>query len=1673
MSVPGDGRFMVACVVSACIGLLATLAWTPASAMAADPPECASIPTTYDAVAASGTVSPSSTTACFELAGVTSGDVVRVRTSSRGDSGVSWVVQDGVGDSRCSGTSGFIGCQLTGTAGWRVVVSQTVATGRADFRVAVRKATPPSGCTELGAPGIWSFTGAGVGGKVDDALGAKCYSFTRGAGTPRERFAVRALGISDNLAPRWSVLNPGGAEICSGGSFLFIPNCDVQGDGDFTVVVEDSQAGVGSFLLAMKRTSAREGCSSAPLSAFDKEPVSGRIDAVGEGDCVAISDIDGATRIQVRLGDSIGQGSWWVIDGAGQSVCSGNSTFQADCSVTGRSGLAVIVAANDGKATFNYDLDVRRVTNPDGCVDLGAPASWSFAAAQVAGAIGSTLRAQCFVFSRPSGAPPERFALRTVSTSDGLSPRWRLYSPSDFEVCQGTSSFAVGACRLTGDGVFKIVVEDARREVGSFVLTMKRTTAPEGCTTAPPSTFSADPLPGRIAETGDADCILVGDIDNASTVQVRLRESTRTGSWSLVDSDGQTICSGSSTFRNDCSVAARTGLALVVAASDGKATFDYSLAVRRVSLPVGCESLGAPAIWSFTSPVLRGTIDTPLRARCYTFSRATSDTARAWLRTLRVPGNGAVAPRWRAYSPTGARVCEDAGFIGGFSFFFNDVCRFDAVGDYLAVVEDETGEETGDFALGADQITDAAGCPALPPVTDGISPTSGEIGELGSSDCYTLPAAIDDELRFSSSGPASSFILFDAAGQMICRSSFSALCTIRGPEPYRLVIGDDSQTGVYTLEATCENAPCGVGTATVIDVRPNEVGAGAESTVTLRGRDLGALTAVSFTRDGQTMNAVLDSAADNGRTRPVRIDTTGVALGTWDLHATFEDDRAVELAGALEVIEAVPAKTKVSLVGRDAFRAGRPSVITVQISNEGNVDAVGAPVLVGGFPAGTTIEPVKSLKQFAGSAGAGMSIVDLPYTQSTETSTADDGTIVAPFIAGRVPGGASTRLDLRITPPAGAGDYRLRVQDGLCLGDPAPGGAPNSARGSAARDAASCARTLIGFGANLALVFVPGGSCIEAAAGVLVDAATASSIDDFYSPGNAVSWSLGAASCALDVFPPTAIAKGVVDVLGAIWTGASAGVDAANDCFLEGSESTLEQRSVASFDPNEIIGPAGAGDERYITGAGEHLYKILFENLPTATAPAQTVTIDNQLDATKFDVSSVRFNEVQFGSTTYDLATPTAELDHTIDLRPAQNLLVRVRAAVSDTGRLAWSFDALDPETELPPEDPLAGFLPPNVTSPEGEGHVAYTVQMKDLPAGTAVPNQASIVFDTNAPIETPVWSNTIDKAPPTVTLTAASAGGSAEANVTWGGADDASGISRWDIRVSRDGGVPSPFLVAREAGSRTFTADVTGRYTFQASALDGAGNRVESPTVEVQLNKTHTLTVLRHGDGTGEVTSEPAGIDCRDDCSEVYDHGTTVTLHATPAAGFTFAGFSGACDGSTCTVTMDRARMVIATFRTTPLAPLFVDPPPPPPPDRDADGVPDASDRCPDRPARGSSNGCPARVQPRTLTAAARPSRDRRAPYRYAFAGRLVLPSGIAAAEGCTGRVSIQIKRGRATVSTRTRAIRPDCSWGSSVSFTSRSRLGRTGRLNVGVRFFGNDVLLPRGARTLQIRAG
>jgi hypothetical protein len=71
---------------------------------------------------------------------------------------------------------------------------------------------------------------------------------------------------------------------------------------------------------------------------------------------------------------------------------------------------------------------------------------------------------------------------------------------------------------------------------------------------------------------------------------------------------------------------------------------------------------------------------------------------------------------------------------------------------------------------------------------------------------------------------------------------------------------------------------------------------------------------------------------------------------------------------------------------------------------------------------------------------------------------------------------------------------------------------------------------------------------------------------------------------------------------------------------------------------------------------------------------------------------------------------------------------------------------------------------------------------------------------------------------------------------------------------------------------------------------------------------------------GSGSVSSSVPGIVCPGDCAQSYESGTAVMLDAVANPGWQFDSWSGDCSGSgTCTVSMDAAKSVTATFTPLP----------------------------------------------------------------------------------------------------------------------------------------------------------
>lgn len=109
-----------------------------------------------------------------------------------------------------------------------------------------------------------------------------------------------------------------------------------------------------------------------------------------------------------------------------------------------------------------------------------------------------------------------------------------------------------------------------------------------------------------------------------------------------------------------------------------------------------------------------------------------------------------------------------------------------------------------------------------------------------------------------------------------------------------------------------------------------------------------------------------------------------------------------------------------------------------------------------------------------------------------------------------------------------------------------------------------------------------------------------------------------------------------------------------------------------------------------------------------------------------------------------------------------------------------------------------------------------------------------------------------------------------------------------------------------------------THRISFRLDGFGASASGVELSSVDLgMVAVVQTLTTSRAGNGSGTITSSPAGIDCGAVCTGSFSAGSTVSLNAAAASGSTFVGWSGACSGTgtSCTITMDAAKTVTATF--------------------------------------------------------------------------------------------------------------------------------------------------------------
>ena len=304
----------------------------------------------------------------------------------------------------------------------------------------------------------------------------------------------------------------------------------------------------------------------------------------------------------------------------------------------------------------------------------------------------------------------------------------------------------------------------------------------------------------------------------------------------------------------------------------------------------------------------------------------------------------------------------------------------------------------------------------------------------------------------------------------------------------------------------------------------------------------------------------------------------------------------------------------------------------------------------------------------------------------------------------------------------------------------------------------------------------------------------------------------------------------------------------------------------ASIDPNDKIGPGGVGSEHYIGPVDWLPYTIRFENVTNATAPAQEVLVVDVLD-TNLDWSTLVLAEVGFNDV--KITIPYGFQNYSITNYVKTDPYPVIGEGVFDvkTGTLTWRIQSVDPITGELPEDPFAGFLPPNDSSHRGEGYVSFIVQPRSgLTNGTVIRNMATITFDptygANPPIHTPSVQHTIDAQAPISAVSPLAARSPQNVEVNWSGQDtgEGSGIANYDVYVSREAGAYQPWQLAVTNTSAMFAGEPGVTYAWISLARDRAGNVQSVPSLPHALTTTEfylvRVSARRSGSGADALTA-------------------------------------------------------------------------------------------------------------------------------------------------------------------------------------------------------------------------
>ena len=296
-----------------------------------------------------------------------------------------------------------------------------------------------------------------------------------------------------------------------------------------------------------------------------------------------------------------------------------------------------------------------------------------------------------------------------------------------------------------------------------------------------------------------------------------------------------------------------------------------------------------------------------------------------------------------------------------------------------------------------------------------------------------------------------------------------------------------------------------------------------------------------------------------------------------------------------------------------------------------------------------------------------------------------------------------------------------------------------------------------------------------------------------------------------------------------------------------GSVACLKMCEGTSIDPNQKFGPGNNSNRKHINTTNSNSYSIFFENLSTASANAAYVEIKDTIDKAKFDIAGFQLGSLGWADSIIMMDADRSNYSVLKDLRPVMPNKLRIDFRLDTLSGIAtWRFITLDTATLQLTTNPTQGFLPPNVNGTQGIGYVSFNIAPKPgvVTSGTVLQNKASIIFDNNAAIITPIWEHIIDTTRPQSQVNALPpATTNKDFVVNWSGTDAHAGIENYCVYVSVNDSLYVKWKDFVNVLSDTFHGQYFKTYKFYSRALDKANNFEKTPD-DPYLNPDAVITI-------------------------------------------------------------------------------------------------------------------------------------------------------------------------------------------------------------------------------------